>query len=227
MALIELNCVSKTYVLGSTEVHALREVSLKIEQGEFIAVWGPSGSGKSSLLNVIGLIDTPSSGEVLLAQHRINELSDDALAELRNEKIGFIFQSFNLIPVLSALENVMLPLQLRGVSERQARDKARARLVEVGLEPRMHARPDEMSGGQRQRVAMARALVGDPELVLADEPTANLDTETSYHMVELMRKLNEDDRVTFVFATHDNRLLDHVKRKIHLVDGRIGAEGEA
>lgn len=228
MGLIELTHVNKTYMLGSSTVHALRSLSLTIRRGEFIAVWGPSGSGKSSLLNILGLIDTAFSGDVFLeGRKRVKSLPDDALAELRNEKIGFVFQSFNLIPVLNALENVMLPLQLRGMQERQASDKARARLSEVGLADLQRARPDEMSGGQRQRVALARALVGDPELVLADEPTANLDTDTSHHIIDLMRNLNEDDGITFVFATHDHRLLDHVRRRIRLEDGRIVEGGGA
>ncbi|MEK7703116.1 MAG: ABC transporter ATP-binding protein [Nitrospirota bacterium] len=221
MALIEMKKVTKRYPLGETTVTALHEIDFQIHKGDFMAVWGPSGSGKTSLLNLIGMIDLPSSGEVCLSGEKINDLSDDALSELRNQKVGFIFQNFNLIPVLSALENVMLPLQIRGGDIKAAREKAIERLREVGLGTLLSSRPDQMSGGQRQRVAIARALITDPDIVLADEPTANLDSETSFRIISLMRELNEKNHVTFVFSTHDPRLLDHVNHKIKLVDGKI------
>jgi putative ABC transport system ATP-binding protein len=219
MALVELHGVSKTYFLGSAEVRALREVDLAIEDQEFAAVWGPSGSGKTSLLNLIGLIDTPTRGELYLAGERADRLSDNALAKRRNHRIGFVFQNFNLVPVLTALENVLLPLQIRGL--RGSKPRRKARLEEVGLAEQRDQRPDQMSGGQRQRVAIARALAGDPSVVLADEPTANLDSVTSVRIIDLMRELNRRDRVTFVFSTHDPRLLEHVNRRIRLEDGRI------
>lgn len=226
MALIELSEVVKNYRLGQTEVRALRGIDLQIGRGEFTAVWGPSGSGKSSLLNLIGLVDRPSSGTVSLEGQPIGGLSDDQRAGLRNRAIGFVFQNFNLLPVLSAQENVMLPLIIRGVTRKAARAAAERRLAEVGLADQRAQRPDQLSGGQRQRVAIARALVTDPLLVIADEPTANLDAETSHRVIELMRELNRSQEVTFLFSTHDPRLINAVDRLIRLADGQIVAEGE-
>ena len=179
-----------------------------------VAVWGPSGSGKSTLMNIIGLIDAPTEGEVHFDEQDTRVLDDDALTEFRGKKLGFVFQNFNLVPVLSALENVMLPLQIQGVAEHIARERAAAALVDVGLEKFKGSLPDKLSGGQRQRVAIARALVVEPKLVIADEPTANLDSENSRMVVDLMREMNRARKVTFVFTTHDQRLLDHVDRKI-------------
>ncbi|MFZ5579108.1 MAG: ABC transporter ATP-binding protein [Pseudomonadota bacterium] len=228
VALIQVENVRKKYQLGQTEVEALRGVNLSIEKGEFLSIWGPSGSGKSSLLNIIGMIDSPTQGVVRLDGTSINGLSDKEITKLRNQKIGFVFQSFNLVPVLSALENIMLPLQIRGEALKVAAEKAMHRLEEVGLSNLAKSRPDHMSGGQRQRIAIARALVTDPSIVLADEPTANLDSETSQNIIELMRELNERDQVTFIFSTHDQQLLDSVKRRIRIKDGQITAEqGEA
>lgn len=221
MSLIRLRAVSKTYHLGMTEVHALKGVDLCIEQGEFSAVWGPSGSGKSSLLNLIGMLDTPSTGQVLLDDKPVDSLSDDQRAELRNAKIGFVFQNFNLVPVLSALENVALPLQIRGMSAAEANQQAADALAEVGLADHAKRRPDLLSGGQRQRVAIARALVTKPEIVIADEPTANLDAENSRLVIELMRDMNQRHNVTFLFSTHDPRLIDKVGRLIKLADGQL------
>lgn len=221
MSLISLRAVSKTYHLGMTEVHALKGVDLNIEQGEFTAVWGPSGSGKSSLLNLIGMLDTPSTGQVLLDDKPVDSLSDDQRAELRNAKIGFVFQNFNLVPVLSALENVALPLQIRGIPAAQANQQAADALAEVGLADHAKRRPDLLSGGQRQRVAIARALVTKPEIVIADEPTANLDAENSRLVIELMRDMNQRHKVTFLFSTHDPRLIDKVGRLIKLADGQL------
>ncbi|QSQ28098.1 ABC transporter ATP-binding protein [Pyxidicoccus parkwayensis] len=219
--LLDLRDIKRRYVLGEATVEALRGVSLRIHQGEFVAIWGPSGSGKSSLMNILGLVDAPTSGEVTLEGTPIGQLSDDALTDLRSRKVGFVFQSFNLIPVLSALENVMVPLQIQGVGASQARERATQALKDVALENQLHARPDKMSGGQRQRVAIARALVTEPSLVVADEPTANLDSENSYMVVQLMRELNRSKRVTFIFTTHDPRLLDLVDRKLLLKDGLL------
>lgn len=221
MTLIEMKNVTKRYLLGETSVDALRGIDLQVNKGDFMAVWGPSGSGKTSLLNLIGMIDIPSSGEVHISGKKINDLPDDTLSELRNQKIGFIFQNFNLIPVLSAIENVMLPLHIRGGDVRMAHEKAIKCLCEVGLGDLLMSRPDQISGGQRQRVAIARALITDPDIILADEPTANLDSNTSSRIISLMRELNEKSQVTFIFSTHDPRLLDQVKRRIELVDGRI------
>jgi len=220
-ALIELDSVSKEYALGESQVLALDSVSLRIGAGEFATIWGPSGSGKSTLLNLIGLIDQPSRGAVRIEGQETQSLSDRALTDIRFRTLGFVFQNYNLVPVLSALENVMLPLQIHGVPEKEARTKAETLLEAVGLSPQRDSRPDKMSGGQRQRVAVARALVTDPRIVLADEPTANLDSRTSQVIIDLMRDLNRSRGVTFVFSTHDQQLLDHVDRHIHLRDGKI------
>lgn len=219
--LVRLTDVRRHFQLGESRVDALAGVSLDVSAGEFLAVWGPSGSGKSTLMNLLGLIDAPSSGKVWFEDADTGVLSDDALTDFRGERIGFVFQSFNLVPVLSALENVMLPLQLRGTGAVEARSRAAQALDEVGLERFQHARPDKLSGGQRQRVAIARALAIRPKLVIADEPTANLDSENSRMVVDLMRAMNRAHGVTFVFTTHDPRLLEHVDRKLLLRDGRI------
>jgi len=220
-ALIEMKHIGKDYRLGETVVHALAGVDLSIERREFVAIWGPSGSGKTTLLNLMGAVDEPTEGALSIGGRDVRSLSDNQRSELRNEMIGFIFQGFNLVPVLSALENVMLPLQIKGAGYNEAKNAALARLQEVGLEQFVHHRPYKMSGGQQQRVAVARALVNKPSLVIADEPTANLDSETARAIIALMRELNERDDVTFVFSTHDQRLLDRVKRLVRLEDGRI------
>jgi putative ABC transport system ATP-binding protein len=226
MALIETIDIKKDYRLGETVVHALRGVDMSIDRGEFVAVWGPSGSGKTTLLNLIGAIDEPSEGKLFIEGQEVALLSDNQRTELRNRSIGFIFQGFNLIPVLSALENVMLPLQIKGVPFAKAREKALRHLDEVELSEFVKHRPDTMSGGQRQRVAIARALVGDPSLVIADEPTANLDSVTSRKIIGLMRDLNEKGNTTFIFSTHDQRLLDQVGRLVRMEDGMIVDGGE-
>lgn len=228
MPLIETKDIKKDYLLGETVVHALRGVDLTIDTGEFVAIWGPSGSGKTTLLNLIGAIDEPSSGQLFIEGQEVALLSDNRRTELRNGSIGFIFQGFNLIAVLSALENVMLPLEIKGTSLSEARDKALGRLDEVGLSDYVRHRPDKMSGGQQQRVAIARALVTNPSLVIADEPTANLDSDTSRSIIGLMRSLNEKEKTTFIFSTHDQRLLDRVGRLVRLEDGRIldGGDGK-
>jgi putative ABC transport system ATP-binding protein len=226
MALIEMNNITKDYYLGETVVHALRGIDLQIDKKEFVSVWGPSGSGKTTLLNLIGEIDEPTAGELTIAGKDVRLLTDDQKSEHRNETIGFVFQGFNLVPVLSALENVMLPLQIKGASVGEAKKQAMARLEEVGLSELVHKRPAKMSGGQQQRVSIARALVNNPSLVIADEPTANLDSETARMIIDLMRELNEKDEITFIFSTHDQRLLDRVKRLLRLEDGKI-VNGEA
>ena len=222
--ILKLRHVRRRFLLGETTIDALHDISLDIHAGEFLAVWGPSGSGKTTLMNIIGLIDSPTEGEVLFEEQDTRILADNALTEFRADKIGFVFQSFNLVPVLSALENVMLPLQIKGVDEGSARARATTALVDVGLERFKNSLPDQLSGGQRQRVAIARALVVDPKLVIADEPTANLDSENSRMIIDLMREMNKARKVTFVFTTHDQRLLDHVDRKIQLRDGNIASD---
>ena len=221
MPLIELRQVYKDYHLGETTIRALRGIDLRIESGELVAIWGPSGSGKSTLCNIIGMLDTPSSGSVLFEDNDVSGLSDEKRSELRNKTLGFVFQTFNLIPVLSALENVILPLEISGESGVTARKKALRQLADLGLSEHLAHRPNKLSGGQQQRVAIARALINDPAIVLADEPTANLDSETAVKIIELMRELNQKHGATFIFSTHDQRLLATINRKILLRDGSI------
>jgi putative ABC transport system ATP-binding protein len=222
---VRVENATKDYKLGRTTVPALRGVSLAVEPGEFIAVAGPSGSGKSTLLNLIGCLDHPTTGRVVIGSEDVATLGDDALSDLRAEKIGFVFQTFNLIPVLSAVENVEFPLLVRRSGARGATGGARARaaraLEEVGLTEFARHRPDELSGGQRQRVAVARALVTDPMIVLADEPTANLDSATGEAIVVLMEEINRREGTTFIFSTHDPRVMGRAHRVLHLVDGRL------
>jgi putative ABC transport system ATP-binding protein len=221
--------VTKDYELGRTRVTALRGVTLEVARGEFMAVAGPSGSGKSTLLNLMGCLDHPTSGRVVVGEEDVAALGDDALSDLRARQIGFIFQTFNLIPVLSALENVEFPLLFQGRRGGRAagRERARRALEEVGLGDFVRHRPDELSGGQRQRVAVARALVTDPVIVLADEPTANLDSATGDAIIALMLDLNRRDGTTFIFSTHDARVMAHAHRVVHLADGRLAAGGSA
>jgi putative ABC transport system ATP-binding protein len=219
LALIEMTGIKKDYFLGETIVPALRGINLTIDRHEFVAVWGPSGSGKTTLLNLMGLIDDPTSGQLIISDTDVRSLSDDERTALRNQMIGFIFQGFNLIPVLSALENVMLPLQIKRVPFKKAKEKALHRLDQVGLKDFVAHRPAKMSGGQQQRVAIARALVTDPSVIIADEPTANLDSETARMIIHLMQDLNRKEGATFIFSTHDQRLLDRVKRLVRLEDG--------
>ncbi len=221
MNILEFQNVKKNYRLGETTVHALRGVDLAVQQGEFAAILGASGSGKTTLLNLAGAIDDPSEGSVIINGKDISRLSDNEKAELRNKTIGYVFQTFNLVSVLTALENVMLALQIRGGKRSSIREEAKDRLDEVGLADFMHHGPDKLSGGQRQRVAIARALVTKPLLIFADEPTANLDHETAQSIIDLMKELNETDKATFIFSTHDQRLIDRVKRVVRLEDGRI------
>lgn len=222
--LLRIKDIRRRFMLGETAIDALHGVSLDIHASEFLAVWGPSGSGKSTLMNIIGLIDAPTAGEVWFDGQDTHKLKDDEITDFRGRKIGFVFQSFNLVPVLSALENVMLPLQIQGVPDVVARERAAQALADVGLDKFKSQRPDKLSGGQRQRVAIARALVVEPRLIIADEPTANLDSENSRMVVELMREMNRSKGVTFVFTTHDPRLLEHVDRKILLRDGAIESD---
>lgn len=225
--LLALDNIVREFSLGETRVQALRGIQLRIQRGEFMAIWGPSGSGKSTLLNVLGLIDSPDRGTLQFDGQETNRLSDDELSDLRNHKIGFVFQTFNLIPVLTATENVMLPLQIQGVHIKQARERARHWLAKVGLD-KFHAfRPDRLSGGQRQRVAIARALAIEPSLLIADEPTANLDSRTSTEVIDLIEALNQETGVTCIFTTHDPRLLDRVPRQLRMQDGVISDDNYA
>jgi len=220
--LLELRGIQKAYTLGKTEVTALRGVDLTVSAGEFTVVTGPSGSGKTTLLNIIGCLDRASAGTYVLDGEDVSARDFDELAEVRNRKIGFIFQGFNLVPVFNVLENIEFPLALRNdVSAAQARERAQALTEAVGLASYAHHRPDELSGGQRQRVAIARALVTQPRLVLADEPTANLDSHTSEQILELMLGLNRKEGVTFLFSTHDPRVVAHARRALNIQDGRM------
>ncbi|MGE5553337.1 MAG: ABC transporter ATP-binding protein [Betaproteobacteria bacterium] len=217
--------VTKDYPQGKLTVPALRGIDLTISAGEFTALAGPSGSGKTTMLNLMGCLDHPSSGRILLAGRDLTRLSRDELAAVRRRQIGFIFQTFNLIPVLSALENVELPLTLLGgISAAQARKKAASLLQEVGLAGLEHRRPGELSGGQQQRVAIARALVKDPAIVLADEPTANLDSVNGEAVLQLMLEMNRVKGTTFVFSTHDPRVMRYARRLVTMVDGRIATD---
>ena len=210
----------KDYVLGAETVHAVRSVDLEIRAAEFVAVMGPSGSGKSTLMNMIGCLDTPTAGEYWLNGQPVSELSEDQLARVRNKEIGFVFQTFNLLPRATALHNVELPLIYAGVGGRDRRRLAAEKLELVGLADRMGHRPPEMSGGQRQRVAMARALVNDPAILLADEPTGNLDSVTSGDIMRQLEELNEQGQ-TIVLVTHERDIAEYAKRQVHLNDGMI------
>lgn len=221
--LIVIRNLVKEYHLGKTIVPALQGVDIEVQRGEFTVVMGPSGSGKSTLLNIIGCLDSPTSGTYQFDGNEVGNRDFDKLAELRNRKIGIIFQSFNLIPVLNVIENVEFPCLMRKDPEELS--SLRQRVVklceDVGLGPYMKHRPDELSGGQRQRVAIARALITHPELVLADEPTANLDSKTSDQIISLMQRLNQQMGVTFIFSTHDPRVMQHAKRVVYIADGKI------
>jgi len=222
--LIKTVDLQKTYVTEAIETPALRGVSLELHKGEFTAVAGPSGSGKSTLLHLLGGLDRPTAGDIFLEGQAMSELSKDQLAKLRLTNIGFVFQAYNLIPVLTVLENTAFVLELQGVVRSKRIKQAKKILGELGIEQYADQYPNRISGGEQQRVAVARAVVGQPSIVLADEPTANLDTTTSLELIALMRRLNAEKEATFFFATHDNRLLDRVNRLITLVDGRVAED---
>jgi putative ABC transport system ATP-binding protein len=221
MSKIEITNLTKTYKLGHTSVDALRGIDLSVDSPEIIGVVGPSGSGKSTLLNIIGGIDTATSGTVLINGIDVGALDDTERTLLRRREIGFIFQTFNLIPVLTALENVELPLLALGFPKKERREKALDLLARVGLRREANQRPDELSGGQRQRVAVARALIIKPRIVLADEPTANLDGESGKTVLEIMHNMNHELKTTFLLSTHDPRVLPYLDRRVYLEDGRI------
>ena len=221
MALIETKDISKIYELGESAVHALDGVSVKIEQGDFVAIMGPSGSGKSTFMNVIGCLDTPTSGRYLLDGIDVGRLNRDDLASIRNEKIGFVFKMFNLLPRTSALENVELPMLYNNTPYSERKRRALASLKTLGLEGREHHHPSQLSGGQQQRVAMARALVNNAPLILADEPTGNLDTKTSIEIMELLVGLNQESHITIVLVTHEPDIAAYSGRIIRFLDGRV------
>ncbi len=221
MPIVEAKDISKIYRLGDIDLKALRGVSLTIEKGEFVAVMGPSGSGKSTFMNILGCLDKPTSGEYLLENVDIGDLERDELAAIRNKKIGFVFQGFNLLPRTSAVENVELPMLYDGVPAKERRDKALEALKDVGLEGRGDHHPNQLSGGQQQRVAIARALVNNAPIILADEPTGNLDTKTSAEIMEIFVRLNSQSNITIILVTHENDIAAYSRRIIKFLDGRI------
>ncbi len=228
MSIAKLENIHKVYHIGKIDFPALRGISFSIEEGEFLSIAGPSGSGKTTVLNLVGCLDKPSRGKIFLDDKNITDFPSSKLADVRRKNIGFIFQTFNLIPVLTALENVEFPLILEGQHDSKERHRLTEEiLTEVGLKDFLHRRPNEMSGGQQQRVAVARALVKKPKLVLADEPTANLDSVTGQEILELMLELNQKTSATFVFSTHDKMVMDFARRIIRLRDGKIESDQKA
>ena len=221
MNIVECIDIEKTYRQGKMEVRALNGVSLSIEKGGFIALAGPSGSGKTTLLNIIGGLDSADSGGVIVNGNSLDKMNQSELASLRLHNIGFIFQAYNLIPVLSAIENVEFVMLLQGVPPSERRERAKTVLDDVGLEDKYNRRPAELSGGQQQRVAVARAVVSNPSIVLADEPTANLDSKTGQGLLEMMKEMNKKKKVTFIFSTHDKMVMDYARRLVHIRDGLV------
>lgn len=221
MPVIETSGITKVYNTDQVPVHALRGVDLTIEKGEFTAIVGPSGSGKTTLLNIVSGLDEPTDGKAIVQGTELNTLSDRELIDFRLHHIGFVFQAFNLIPVLTAIENVAFIMQMQGRPQKECMEKSKALLEEVGLADKINKRPSQLSGGQQQRVAVARALSSTPDFVLADEPTANLDSVSSGDLLDMMAELNEKEEMTFVFSTHDQRVIDRARRVVTLVDGKI------
>ena len=221
MEVIRTEKLEKIYQDNSVPVHALKGIDLSIKKGEFLVIAGPSGSGKTTLLNLIGALDIPTKGKVFLEEDDISQKTKNELSQLRLQKIGFVFQAYNLIPVLSALENIEFTMMLRGIAEKEREERALEVMKELGIEELAHKRPNEMSGGQQQRVAVARAIVNNPSIVLADEPTANLDTDTGANLLDLMEKMNQEREITFVFSSHDPQVIGRAKRLLNLRDGKI------
>jgi len=220
MPIIETQDLWKTYIMGSEEIHALRGVDLAIDKGEYVAIMGPSGSGKSTLMNLIGCLDTPSKGSYLLNGKQVSQMNDNELARIRNEEIGFVFQTFNLLPRATALHNVELPLVYAGVPNKERQERAKEALRRVELDNRMTHKPNELSGGQRQRVAIARALVNNPSILLADEPTGNLDSKTGVEIMALFERLYQAGN-TIILVTHEADIAEHAHRVVHIRDGKI------
>lgn len=221
---VDARDLTKVYQMGDVEVHALRGLSMLIEPGEIVAIMGPSGSGKSTLMNMLGCLDSPTSGEYYLDGERVAGMVDDQLADIRNRKVGFVFQGFNLLPRSSALANVELPLRYSSTNGRSRRGMARSALEVVGLGDRMNHRPNELSGGEQQRVAIARAIVNEPSIVMADEPTGNLDTKSGDEIMELLLSLNHDRGTTLIIVTHDPEIAAHTRRVVNIRDGRVVME---
>jgi len=224
--IIDAHNVSKTFNPKTIPVHAVQNVHVHIEEGEFVALVGPSGSGKSTLLNMMGGLDEPTAGSVIIDGVEITELSENKLIDFRLHNIGFVFQSFNLIPVLTAKENVGFVLQLQHIPKEEREKRVLALLEEVGLQDKIDSKPGELSGGQQQRVAVARALASKPKIILADEPTANLDSKSAANLLDIMAKLNKEEKITFLFSTHDQRVIKKARRVITLVDGKIDSDVE-
>jgi len=221
MNLVKIENVVKRYPMGKSQFTALKNINLQFEKGEYCGIIGPSGSGKTTLLNIIGSLDIPSEGSATVLGKKIEKLSHREAARLRSQHMGFIFQTYNLLPVYTVFENVEFPLLIMGMSEKERKKKVMDALEWLGMTDKVDSRPAQLSGGESQRVAVARAIVKQPELVLADEPTANLDAENSYNILERMVKLNKELKTTFIFATHDEKVIGYLKRKIYLVDGRV------
>ncbi len=222
--MIEVIDVTKIYKVGDQEVHALDGVTLKIKDGEMVSIMGPSGSGKSTLMAILGCLDIPSAGQYFIDEQDAAKMRENQLANLHAHKIGFVFQQFNLLPRTSALENVMLPLTYNGTKPKERTERAKQALVTVGLADRMHHHPNQLSGGQQQRVAIARALVNDPAILLADEPTGNLDSKTGAEIMALFQQLHREKKQTVVYVTHDPYIARHTNRIVHLMDGKIGKD---
>lgn len=224
MSIISVKNIHKTYNEKTVPVHALRGVDLDIEEGEFTAIVGPSGSGKTTLLNIIGGLDRPNEGDVKLAETALEDLNDNQLIDFRKNNIGFIFQAYNLIPVLTAQENVEFVMLLQNRPKEEMQKRATDLLASVGLEDKLNQRPSQLSGGQQQRVAVARALAPKPKFVLADEPTANLDSKSTADLLDIMARLNKEENITFVFSTHDSRVIERARRVVNMVDGKIESD---
>ena len=224
-ALLRLDAIHKTYAVGPVQTHVLRGVSLEIAPGDLLSLMGPSGCGKSTLMNIIGLLDRPTSGSYSFAGQEVTAIDDDGLSAIRNLRIGFVFQSFNLLPRLTALNNVGLPLVYRGLGEQEIRERAHASLQRLGMDDWAHRKPTELSGGQQQRVAMARALVGEPDIILADEPTGALDPRTGQEIMQLLVRLNAEQRLTVIIVTHDMSVDRMCVRRTRIQDGMLREEG--